>query len=115
MRPRRRQWARRRCGAPSAAPCRCISVLVEDAAATAGAIVDTRSLLQTLYETYGQDRLQGEQDRALWQTLGSKLQAYEQLSKQIETLAQSEEAPAEGADAAPSTIAPQLEKSRCRA
>ena len=72
------------------------------------AIVDTRSLLQTLYETYGQDRLQGEQDRALWQTLGSKLQAYEQLSKQIETLAQSEEAPAEGADAAPSTIAPQL-------
>lgn len=64
------------------------------------AITDTRGLLQTLYDTYGQDRLRSEQERASWQALGSKLKAYEQLSLQIETLALADDGAADGAEAA---------------
>jgi methyl-accepting chemotaxis protein len=55
-----------------------------------GSTRDTRGLLKTLYDTYGQDMLQGEQDRAVWKTLGDKLDAYAQLSVSIETPAQAD-------------------------
>ncbi|WP_394791881.1 methyl-accepting chemotaxis protein [Rhodoferax sp.] len=59
------------------------------------AINDTRGLLKTLYETYGQDRASGEQEQAILKALGDKLQAYEKLSQQIESQAQADDSTAD--------------------